>query len=125
MAYSMITVFGMNDKVGNVSFYGLSQDQFNKPFSDDTATLIDEEVRKLIDKQYVAAQELLKDKRKELDIIAQQLLEKEVLHKSDIVRLIGARPYTEDSIFTPQNSMNQNSNGKFNELFEEDEIKEA
>ena len=125
MAYSMITVFGMNDKVGNVSFYGLSQDQFNKPFSDDTATLIDEEVRKLIDNQYIAAQELLKDKRKELDIIAQQLLEKEVLHKSDIIRLIGERPYTEDSIFKPQNSMNQNSNGKFNELFEEDEVKEA
>jgi len=121
MAYSMVTVFGMNKKVGNVSFYGLSQDQFNKPFSDDTATLIDEEVRKLIDIQYVAAQDLLKEKRKELDILAQQLLEKEVLHKSDIIRLIGPRPYTEESIFKPQNDTNGDGNGKFKELFEEDE----
>jgi len=121
MAYSMISVFGMNDKVGNVSFYGLSQDQFNKPYSDDTATLMDDEVRILIEKQYVAAQELLKDKRKELDILAQQLLEKEVLLKSDIIRLIGERPYTEKSIFTPQNGSADVSNGKFKELFEEDE----
>jgi len=121
MAYSMISVFGMNDKVGNVSFYGLSQDQFNKPYSDDTATLMDDEVRSLIEKQYVAAQELLKDKRNELDILAQQLLEKEVLLKSDIIRLIGERPYTEKSIFTPQNGSADVSNGKFKELFEEDE----
>ena len=121
MAYSIVTVFGMNKKVGNVSFYGLSQDQFNKPFSDDTATLIDEEVRKLIDAQYEAAQALLKERRKELDILAQQLLEKEVLHKSDIIRLIGPRPYTEESIFTPQNDTNGDGNGKFKELFEEDE----
>ena len=121
MAYSMVTVFGMNKKVGNVSFYGMSQDQFNKPFSDDTATLIDEEVRKLIDIQYEAAQTLLKERRKELDILAQQLLEKEVLHKSDIIRLIGPRPYTEESIFKPQNDTNGDGNGKFKELFEEDE----
>ena len=121
MAYSIVTVFGMNKKVGNVSFYGLSQDQFNKPFSDDTATLIDEEVRKLIDAQYEAAQALLKERRKELDILAQQLLEKEVLHKSDIIRLIGPRPYTEEPIFTPQNDTNGDGNGKFKELFEEDE----
>ncbi len=123
MAYSMVTVFGMNEKVGNVSFYGMSQDQFNKPFSDDTATLIDEEVRKLIDIQYLAAQELLKSKRKELNILAQQLLEKEVLHKSDIIRLIGERPYTEVSIFTPQNDTKADGNGKFKELFDEEEKK--
>jgi len=123
MAYSMITVFGMNKKVGNVSFYGMSQDQFNKPFSDDTAKLIDEEVRKLIDLQYEAAQQLLKEKRKELEILAQQLLEKEVLHKSDIIRLIGERPYTEVSIFTPQNESNGGDNGKFKELFDEEDKK--
>jgi AFG3 family protein len=121
MAYSMVTVFGMNEKVGNVSFYGMSQDQFNKPFSDNTATLIDEEVRNLIDIQYVAAQELLKSKRKELNILAEQLLEKEVLHKSDIIRLIGERPYTEVSIFTPQNGKNIIGNEKFKELFDEEE----
>ena len=63
MAYSMIGVFGMNDKVGNVSFYGLQQDSFTKPYSDETAKLIDEEVRKLIEKEYKRAQDLLTEKR--------------------------------------------------------------
>lgn len=92
MAYGMCAVYGMNDKVGNVSFYGMQQDQFNKPYSDDTATLIDEEVRLLIDEQYIRAQELLKDKRDELEKLAQALLEKEVLLKSDVERLVGPRP---------------------------------
>jgi len=92
MAYSMIAVFGMNEKVGNVSFYGLQQDQFSKPYSDDTATLIDDEVRKLVESQYERAQKLLKEKRNELDILANALLENEVLLKSDVERMIGPRP---------------------------------
>jgi len=119
MAYSMISVFGMNDKVGNVSFYGMSQDNFNKPYSDETATLIDDEVRKVIEKQYVAAQDLLKEKRKELDILAAQLLEKEVLLKSDVERLIGKRPYPEVDDFK---SIHKNGkDDKYNELFDDEE----
>ncbi|HPK08999.1 MAG TPA: ATP-dependent zinc metalloprotease FtsH [Saprospiraceae bacterium] len=97
MAYGMIAIYGMNDKVGNVSFYGLQQDQFNKPYSDDTATLIDSEVRMLIDEQYLRAQALLIDKRKELDLLAKELLEKEVVLKSDLERLIGERPAGSDT----------------------------
>ncbi len=96
MAYSMIAVFGMNDKVGNVSFHGMQQDQFNKPYSDDTANMIDEEVRKLIDSQYDRAKALLRDRREELEALAQQLLTKEVLLKSDVERLIGPRPGSEN-----------------------------
>ncbi|MEM9885134.1 MAG: ATP-dependent zinc metalloprotease FtsH [Bacteroidota bacterium] len=92
MAYSMISVFGMNPKVGQVSFYGMSQDNFNKPYSDETAKLIDEEVRKLLEKQYERAQNLLKERRSELETLAQHLLEKEVLLKSDVEKLIGERP---------------------------------
>ena len=92
MAYSMISVFGMNEKVGNVSFHGMQQNQFAKPYSDATATLIDDEVRKMVEAQYLRAQELLKDKRNELEILANELLEKEVLHKSDLEKLIGPRP---------------------------------
>jgi cell division protease FtsH len=91
MAYSMISVFGMNKKVGNVSFYGM-QEQFHKPFSDSTATLIDDEVRKLIESQYKRAIALLKEKRNELEIVANALLENEVVIKSDVERLIGPRP---------------------------------
>jgi cell division protease FtsH len=101
MAYSMISVFGMNDKVGNVSFYGMQQDNFNKPYSNETAKLIDEEVRNMIDIQYERAQTLLLEKRKELDLLAKQLLEKEVLLKSDVERLIGERPEPETHVPVP------------------------
>lgn len=119
MAYSMISVFGMNDKVGNVSFYGMSQDNFNKPYSDDTATLIDDEVRKLIDIQYQAAQNLLTDKRRELNILAQQLLEKEVLLKSDVEKLIGPRPYPDVQDFHPV-ANGEEADTKYTELFEDE-----
>lgn len=92
MAYSMIAVFGMNKNVGNISFYSLSQDQFQKPYSDQTAKMIDEEVRKLIDTQYERSKALLMEKREELEKLAQELLSKEVLLKSDVERLIGDRP---------------------------------
>lgn len=92
MAYSMITIFGMNEKVGQVSFHALSQDQFQRPYSDDTATLIDDEVRNLVESQYQRAQDLLRERKEELEILAHQLLEKEVLVKSDVERLIGLRP---------------------------------
>lgn len=94
MAYAMITVYGMNEKVGNVSFHGMQSDNaFGKPFSDKTASLIDEEVRKLIEGQYQRAQQLLKEKRKELELLANELLNKEVLLKDDVERLIGKRPF--------------------------------
>jgi cell division protease FtsH len=93
MAYSMVSVYGLDEKVGNVSFYGLSQDQFQKPYSEDTATLIDDRVREIIEGQYMRAQKLLKDHRGDLDLLAKTLLEKEVIHKSDIERMIGPRPY--------------------------------
>ena len=83
----------MNNKVGNVSFYGMQQDQFSKPYSDDTATLIDDEVRILLEKEYQRAQELLRKYEKELHILAKSLLEREVLVKSDVSELIGERPW--------------------------------
>lgn len=118
MAYSMVSVFGMNKKVGNVSFYGMSQDNFNKPYSEDTATLIDDEVRAVIDKQYIVAQELLKEKRNELNILAQQLLDKEVLLKSDVEKLIGKRPFPENQEF--KSLVDHKHGSKYNELFEDE-----
>ena len=93
MAYSMVAVYGMNEKVGNVSFYGMQQDQFSKPYSDDTARLIDQECRKMIDQQYDRAQALLEEKNKELHLLAAALLDKEVLTKADVARLIGDSPF--------------------------------
>lgn len=92
LAYGMVGIYGMNEKVGNVSFHGMQQDSFQKPYSDETALLIDQEVRKMIDVQYERAQKLLADHREDLEKLAKQLLEKEVLLKSDLERLIGPRP---------------------------------
>ena len=91
MGYGMIAMYGMNEKVGNVSFYGMQQDSFTKPYSDQTATLIDDEVRKLIEDQYVRAKQLLTDHRMELNLLAETLLTKEVIVKSDLEALIGPR----------------------------------
>ncbi|HVK48480.1 MAG TPA: ATP-dependent zinc metalloprotease FtsH, partial [Pseudobacter sp.] len=94
IAYSMITVYGMNDKVGNVSFYDpAAENSFTKPYSEETSKLIDEEVRKLIDVGYVKTKELLTEKRNEVEKLAEALLEKEVLFQSDVENLIGKRPY--------------------------------
>ncbi len=96
IAYSMVTVYGMNEKVGNVSFYDpAAENSFTKPYSEETSKLIDEEVRKLIDKAYEYTKELLTGKTKEVKILAEALLEKEVLFQSDVEALIGKRPYEE------------------------------
>jgi len=94
MAYAMVTVYGMNEKVGNVSFYDPNSDQsFTKPYSEETAKLIDEEVRILIDKAYIRTKNLLTEKLDQVKILAQELLQKEVLYQADLERLIGKRPY--------------------------------
>lgn len=96
LAYSMITVYGMNRNVGNVSFYQMGSDSFQKPFSEHTASMIDEEVRKLLEEQYQRCINLLREHRHELEVLAQELLSKEVLHKSDVEKLLGERPYTNE-----------------------------
>lgn len=94
MAYAIVSIYGMNPKVGQVSFYDPQGTyQFQKPYSDNTAYLIDEEVRVLIDKQYDRAKALLASNKDHLEIVAKTLLDKEVLLKSDLVKLIGSRPF--------------------------------
>ncbi|MBO9633923.1 MAG: ATP-dependent zinc metalloprotease FtsH, partial [Chitinophagaceae bacterium] len=96
IAYSMITVYGMNEKVGNVSFYDpAAENSFTKPYSEETSRLIDEEVRKLIDVAYDQTKKLLTEKKVEVEKLAEALLEKEVLFQSDVEALIGKRPYGE------------------------------
>ena len=100
VAYNMVTVYGMNDKIGNISFYDRSQGDyggsFTKPYSDTTATLIDEEVKKIIDSAYYTTKNLLIEKRVQLEAVAQELLKKEVLFQSDLERLIGKRPFNKE-----------------------------
>jgi len=99
IAYSMVTVYGMNEKVGNVSFYDPTQENtFTKPFSEETGKIIDEEVRKIIEQAYIRTKNLLTEKRTEVENLAKALLDKEVLHQSDVEKLIGKRPFEEKKI---------------------------
>jgi len=95
LAYSMVTVYGMNDKLGNISYYDSkgSDYQFNKPYSETTAREIDEEVRKIIAEAYARTKKLLTSKKDKLTILAEQLLKKEVLFQSDLEELVGPRPF--------------------------------
>ncbi len=112
IAYSMITVYGMNDKVGNISYYDPNQENtFTKPFSEETGKMIDEEVRKLIDKAYIRTKKLLTEKKDDVEKLAKELLKKEVLFKSDVEALIGKRPYEEkktlDIIVDPKDELSE------------------
>ena len=99
IAYSMVTVYGMNDKVGNISFYDPTQENyFTKPYSEETGKMIDQEVRKLIDQAYIKTKELLTEKRGDVELLAKELLVKEVLFKSDVEALIGKRPFEEKKV---------------------------
>ncbi|MCK9404550.1 MAG: ATP-dependent zinc metalloprotease FtsH [Chitinophagaceae bacterium] len=109
IAYSMVTAYGMSSKVGNVSFYDPTQEStFTKPFSEETGKIIDEEVRKIIDEAYQRTLNLLKEKKNEVAILAKELLDKEVLHKSDVEILIGKRPFEEKKLIEiePEQSNN-------------------
>jgi AFG3 family protein len=100
IAYAMVSVYGMNDKIGNVSFYDpQNENGFTKPYSEETGKVIDEEVRKLSEKAYQRAINLLKEKKQEVIIIAEELLKKEVLFASDLETLIGKRPFEEKKLF--------------------------
>ncbi len=99
IAYSMVTVYGMNEKVGNISFYDPTQENtFTKPYSEETGKIIDEEVRRIIEAAYIRTKNLLTEKKDELEKLAKELLEKEVLHQSDVEALIGKRPFEEKKI---------------------------
>jgi len=105
IAYAMVTVYGMNEKVGNVSFYDPQQEtSFTKPYSEETSKLIDEEVRKLIDEAYERTKRLLNDKKQQVATLAEALLEKEVLFQSDVETLIGKRPYEEKKPLTEEDA---------------------
>lgn len=95
MAYGMVTIYGMNEKIGNISYYDSKQSEytFTKPYSEATAKVIDEEVKLTIDACYERTKNLLLEKQPELEVVAQELLSKEIIFQTDLERLIGKRPY--------------------------------
>jgi len=101
MAYSMVTVYGMNKEIGNMSFFDSKQSEyaFNKPYSEATSEKIDREAKKIIDSAYERTKALLEHHREHLEVIAKELLEKEILFQADLERLIGKRPFAAETTY--------------------------
>lgn len=101
MAYSIVSVYGMNEKLGNISFYDSKADGYKmtKPYSEATAEMIDQEVSKLIQFAYTRTIDLLREHQAHLEILAQELLEKEILFQADLEKLIGKRPFDKETTY--------------------------
>jgi AFG3 family protein len=94
MAYSMVRIYGMNDKIGNVSFPpSENQMEMKAPYSDSLAQIMDEEARKIVDDAYERTKALLAERHDELVGVAEKLLEKETLNQDDVVSIVGERPF--------------------------------
>ncbi len=93
-AYAMVSIYGLNERVGNISYYdSQGRDSFTKPYSDVTARVIDEEVSKLIESQYQRALETLRNNQDKLTQLAEKLLETEVIFKEDLELIFGKRTW--------------------------------
>jgi ATP-dependent metalloprotease FtsH len=98
-AYACIVYYGLNEKIGNISYYdssGQSEYSFSKPYSESTAKIIDEEVKKMIDIAYAKTKQILISNKDKLTLLAEKLLEKEVIFKEDLEEIFGKRPFEKD-----------------------------
>jgi cell division protease FtsH len=100
-ARAIVSVYGLNDKIGNITYYdssGQGDYNFTKPYSEETARKIDEQISLIIEKQYKRACEILKKNKTKLSTLASRLLEKEVIFKEDLVKILGERPHSKEEI---------------------------
>jgi cell division protease FtsH len=101
-AYAMVSIYGLNERIGNISFYDpQGNSAFVKPYSDDTAKVIDEEVSKMVEEQYQRAIRILKENKEKLDALAEKLLKEEVIFKEDLVEIFGKRPWEKEEEIKP------------------------
>ena len=99
-AKAMVTVYGLNDEIGNITYYdstGQTDYNFSKPYSEETAQVIDKEISKIIEAQYDRACDLVAKNQDKLTALAERLLEKEVIFKDDLVEILGERPFPDKS----------------------------
>ena len=101
-ATAMVTVYGLSEKIGNISYYDSSGENssFNKPYSEHTAKMIDEEVRALTDEAYTTALQVLEENKESLTKLAEELLTKEVIFREDLETIFGKRPWDKDETVT-------------------------
>ena len=99
-AMAMVTIYGLDEKIGNISYYDSTNQGygFTKPYSEETAKIIDQEIKLIIEKQYERAKEILTKNKEKLDLLAEKLLESEVIFKEDLVKIFGERPFPEKGI---------------------------
>ena len=106
-ARAMVTIYGLNDKLGNITYYdstGQSDYNFSKPYSEETAKVIDTEISKLIEEQYDRAIHILETNKEKLRQLADILIEKEVIFKDDLENIFGKRPFEKETLATPENT---------------------
>ena len=106
-AKAMVTVYGLNDQIGNITFYdssGQSDYNFSKPYSEETAQTIDKEISKIVEKQFIRACKIIKSHKVKLNRLANKLLEKEVIFKDDLISILGNRPFAEktETVISPK-----------------------
>lgn len=101
-AYAMVSIYGLNERIGNRSYYDSRGDQmFTKPYSEETSRIIDEEVGKIIDGAYHRAKEILQSNFDKLSALADSLLTNEVIFREDVERILGARPFQKPETALP------------------------
>jgi len=115
-ARAMVTVYGLNDKIGNLTYYDSSGQEyaFTKPYSEKTAEIIDDEVSKLIEEQYQRAKDLLQKNKDKLVKLAERLLEKEVIFKEDLEKILGKRPFDKSEDIASGKEKKSKSSQKLN-----------
>ena len=106
-AKAMVTVYGLNDQIGNITYYdssGQSDFSFSKPYSEETAQTIDKEISKIVEKQFIRACRIIKTHKGKLNKLASRLLEKEVIFRDDLISILGNRPFAEkkEPVVTPK-----------------------
>ena len=116
-AYAMVTVYGLNDRIGNRSYYdSRGENSFTKPYSEETARIIDEEVSAVIEKAYARAKDILAANREKLEALAHSLLDNEVIFKEDVERILGARPFASAEAPVSSESTNAGDDSKGQDL---------
>jgi ATP-dependent metalloprotease FtsH len=106
-ARAMVTIYGLNEKVGNITYYDSSGQQeysMTKPYSEQTAVIIDQEISKIIEEQYHRAIKILEENKDKLTQLAEILLEKEVIFKDDLEKIFGKRPFIKEQAVSLKSS---------------------
>ena len=105
-AYAMVSMYGLNSRIGNISYYdSQGQSGFTKPYSEVTARIIDEEVSKMIEEQYVRAKQILSENKDKLTTLAEKLLTSEVIFKEDLELIFGVRQWTREEDIEEKNEL--------------------